>query len=188
MNLKFAVILLMLSTSISKAEEVLLYDAPPPADAAFVRFLGFNGTSTTWNKIKFDSGNNLLSDYFVVHAGAISAMPGEIISVLPGPIAIVEPFKNPAKVTMGLVNLSNSAVELRAKEGTISVIDPVAPTMAGWREVNPVSVSVQVYAGDNQVGESMSLMLRRNEHHTILIGPDQSVTDIVSVVVPGVIE
>lgn len=194
MSYRFPLGLLVLALSAplsgpASAEEVLLYDDPPPADAAFVRFLGQTGDSIDWKGLTFTPPEgSALSDYFVVHAPAIGHTAGDILSVLPGSVTLIEPAKNPAKVTIGLVNLGEGDISLKTADGKVAIIEGVKPSEAGWREVNPVSVAVQVYEGDTPLGAPLDLALRRNEHRTLVLGSDGALSDVTSAVVPGVVE
>lgn len=185
--LQIALLLIQISTSVA-ADEVLLYDAPPPADAAFVRFLGRSEEKATWKGLTFESGDKSLSDYFVVHAPKVDAQAGAFLIVLPDESVIEEPKKDVAKVTLGLVNLSGKPVSLRTADGKVEIIAQVEFDHAGWRAVNPVAVKAQIFVNDKPVGDPIEFKLRRNEHHTLVLGKDGSVQDIVSGVVSGVVE
>ncbi|MGJ8585347.1 MAG: alginate O-acetyltransferase AlgF [Marinosulfonomonas sp.] len=175
------------------AQNEVLYEAPPPDDAAFVRFVGFDGVeSTAWNGLNFRAGELGLDDYFVIHSEAAGLTEGDFITVIPGPdgnpISLIEPAKSVEKVVVALINLSSTALDLKTADGAIAIITGVEPLGAGFREVNPTSIAVQAFEGVNAVGEPVARVLRRGKHISFIAAADGTLTDLVSEIHPGVVE
>lgn len=178
------------STAYAAAEEPL-YDAPPPEDAIFARFLGFDG-HVDWRGYRLEAAQIEKGDYLVFHTGSSGIEPGEFVTVVPDPKQGKKEFLAPAgsarKVTLALFNLSSENVSLKTSDGKVAIIDDVPPAEAGYREVNPLAVSVQIFSAGDPVGEKQDLSLRRGENVAFLWHKKNKVKVILSEVQSGVIE
>jgi hypothetical protein len=91
-----------------------------------------------------------------------------------------------------LVTLANTAadqtVSLKTADGTIVIIPAIGSGQLGFREVNPVQLALQVFGESGPIGESVDVVLRRNEHPTIIVGPDAEVRLVYSVPIPEPVE
>ncbi|MBR3369690.1 MAG: alginate O-acetyltransferase AlgF [Rhodobacteraceae bacterium] len=173
-------VLILLSFSFGgvpvSAQEEALYDAPVPDDAAFVRFIGVDAPTTVFG---IDvSGDGLSSPaYRVVRAtGLDGAEAGASYTVLggqpDGTTLFQEPARDPARVMLALVNLTNADITLKTADGSIDIIGATGPRQMGFREINPVQVPVAVHAGDAQLGDVIPLSLRRGQNPALVVTVD----------------
>ncbi|MBO6792242.1 MAG: alginate O-acetyltransferase AlgF [Dinoroseobacter sp.] len=161
----------------SMADESGLYDAPLADDAAFVRFVGFEGAELPF---VFDQPQpaGLLSEgqYGVISADATpDADPGQYYTVIPKadgtPEILTEPARtSTAKVSLQLLNLTDGPLSLKLADGSTAIVEGVAPGAIGAREVNPVKVPVQVFAGEKGLGDAVELLLQRGNDPTLIAG------------------
>ncbi|NIF17166.1 alginate O-acetyltransferase AlgF [Pantoea sp. Cy-639] len=81
-----------------------------------------------------------------------------------GPQLIEEPpFRNKQKALVRVQNLSDQPLALKTADGKTEVVKPVAAKGRGEREINPVKVSLALYAGDKKVGDVKPVALERGE-------------------------
>ena len=73
------------------------------------------------------------------------------------------PFKNKQKALVRVQNLSDQQLSLKTADGKTEVVKPVAAKGTGQREINPVKVSMALYAGDKKVGDVKPVALERGE-------------------------
>ncbi|SHG95856.1 alginate O-acetyltransferase AlgF [Cognatishimia maritima] len=160
-----------------------LYDAPPPEDAGFVRFVGYE-TLDAPDLFGLSIPDDLLAsqDYLVVSAANHEGLEaGQYVTIIPGrdtaPIIHVEPARNREKVLATLINLSPAeAISLKTADGKIAVVAPIAPFEIAHREVNPIAVELAIFDGDAMLGEPSKVIFKRNQHVTYLVGNDGSVS------------
>lgn len=174
----------------AQAQDANLYAAPPPADAAFVRAFGFDGV-VQWNQFEL-SGERIEGDYSAFHSGDVEGVEtSAFLTLVPsddGMTVLDEPVKSAAKVTIGLINLMQSPITLKTSDGNVDIIEETLTSQANWREVNPISVSVQVFGNETSIGDTIDFTLQRNTHPTIVVGADATVNVVESNVLPGVLE
>ncbi len=183
----------VLLASTAYTQDAELYAAPPPPDAAFVRFFGFEeGTEVTWQGLTFSGADTALENFFVVHSGDVAANPGDLISVIANgstdPIVVVAPKIASGKVSIALVNLMDAPVSLYTADKKVEIIADTAPLSIGWREVNPIQVEVGVLKNGELIGEGVSLALRRSEVHSVVVSADGAVRDVRSEFLDGIVE
>lgn len=169
-----------------------LYDAPPPEDAAFVRFIGLSEAEITWNGLVFPTGESG-ADYHVVHSDRVSATAGDFLTVISDTTTgelkpILEDPYGDTQITLSLINLTSSLASLKLADGSLSVVENVASGDIGSRQVNPLSVSFAVFVDGETYGPEFPVVLRRGEHPTFVAYPDGVVESIISNVLPGIIE
>lgn len=163
-----------------------LYAAPPPPDAAFVRFIDAEHPMT-YAGIYFPESANT-SDYFVVHSAQIKQEPSTFVTVLADGTALVEPTRSIDKVLVEVVNLAGVSLDLKTVDGTIAIVSSVAPGGLGTREVNPITVTVQFFDGREPYGDPVDLSLRRNVSPTLVIEQDGKIDFFESKVRNGLVE
>lgn len=73
------------------------------------------------------------------------------------------PFRNKQKALVRVQNLSDQPLALKTADGKTEVVKPVAAKGRGEREINPVKVSLALYAGDKKVGDVKPVALERGE-------------------------
>ena len=165
------------------AEEGGLYDTPPPDDAAYVRFLGFDEvTEIVAFGLVFDQDRLASGQYNILHADTVAGVDaGDIITVVPdiqgAPVFIPEPERTRRKILLRLVNLGYAEeVALKTADGAVEIIGPTGPARLGFREVNPIQVGVNVFVVETALAAPIELTLRPGEHMTIVVGPDGGVS------------
>jgi len=160
---------LVLGTA-SWAEDTGLYAAPAPDDAAFVRFLGFEGTEqATFAGYLFDLPQEH-GAYIAISADRLAGIePGQHVSLVKGPdraITITEPERDTrTKVHLFVVNAGSAPVSLKLADGSMTVIEHVAPGTAQSRAVNPVSARLALFAdGQTEALAAFDVALRRGQN------------------------
>ncbi|WP_299880190.1 alginate O-acetyltransferase AlgF [uncultured Sulfitobacter sp.] len=130
-----------------------LYAEAAPADASFVRFIGFDGA----NEAEFDGFTFALNGdvgeaYIPVSAALLKGTePGRYVSVFrraDGEIrTITEGARaSRSKVSLLMVNAGDTPVHLRLADGSVPVVEDVGPNSAAQRDVNPVAISLGVFS------------------------------------------
>lgn len=183
---------LLISGNIAHSQDGL-YAAPPPSDAVFVRFIGFSDTSLDWRGLQFNADEtSTLEDYFVVHADTAGFEEGSMITVIPDQLGefveIVEPVGSAGKISLGFVNLGGIAASLKTSDGKVAIVESVESFEVGFRQVNPISISVAVFAGSEEIGGVLDLILRRGQSATVVLSAHGELDLVESEFVPGVVE
>lgn len=177
-NLPFYAVAILgaLNSTTANATDASLYAEAPPDDASFVRFVGFGSN----DEMKFggksfspNAGEKLA--YTPVSTAALTGVkPGSYVTVIrskdgahhtipEGPRADV------AKVSLYLVNATDQALDLRLADGSVTIINDVAPMASGLRAVNPVAISFGVFQeGDDAPLATFDVSLRRGQNITFL--------------------
>jgi len=147
--------------------------------------LGADHSSTTWQAVKAHSPLGAT----LVHGGQnqavdVSVQPGEFVTVAALPddkggwtagIGRESPTDFSAfKVSLGLMNMaehcSNAAIKIAGKD--VAIVEDVAPKGMKRRQVNPLSLSVDLYCGGQRSGDPVNLGgLRAGERWTLLVHP-----------------
>ena len=134
------------------ASDNALYAEAAPADASFVRFVGFQGaTSATYAGRSFDLRPNEAEAYIPISAAHLSGVDaGTFVTVIRQPNGVETPIEeadrsNKAKVFLFLVNATDQMLDLRLADGSMTVIEDVAGFAAGERAVNPVKIGLGVF-------------------------------------------
>lgn len=158
----------------SLAEASGLYPEPPPADAAFVRFLGFDSDSIHLFAGKsFDLNDTQPEAYLPVSASQLDGVQaGAFVSVVrrnDGSFtAITEQQRNdPAKVFLILLNASDQTLDLKLADGSVTVLKNVVVGSAALRPVNPIKIDLGVFSGSLlQPLATFDVALRRGQNIT----------------------
>lgn len=162
----------------AETTDTALYDDPAPADASFVRFVGFHDRSTMFAGKVFSLPAENKAHYIPVSAAQLDGVaPGRYITVVnrPGnaPSVIEEaPRDDATRVHLFVINTSDTAVSLRTEDGATAVIDDIAPGVSGTRAVNPIAIILGVFAkGDTTPLATFDLSLRRGQNLSFLARP-----------------
>lgn len=172
----------VVSMSAFAGGDAALYGPVAPKGSSFVRV--YNASS---QEISATVGTTNLSDIAPLASSDFSFMPGGDYSAKVGsqtttvklapdhyytlvnsgagqPQLIEEPpFKNKQKSLVRVQNLTDKALSLKTADGKTDVVKAVAPKSLGEREINPVKVSLALYAGDTKVGDVKPVALERGE-------------------------
>ncbi len=156
--------------SASWAEDTGLYAAPAPDDAAFVRFIGFENTAQAdFAGHTFDLPQER-GAYIAISAERLMGVePGQHVSLVKGPnqtVEIAEPGRDTrTKVHLFVVNAGAAPVSLKLADGSMTVIEHVAPGTAQSRAVNPVSARLALFAdGQTEALAAFDVALRRGQN------------------------
>lgn len=161
----------------SHADDTALYAEPAPADAAFVRFIGFaSGTVVDFAGVRFEVPRETATSYVAVSSARLSDVAvGAYVSVLPGEgDAAVRRIDEPArdsrsKVHLLVLNASAEPVHLSTVDGAMQVVGAVAPGQSASRAVNPVSVSLGLFGANDQALGSYDVTLRRGQNLSFVV-------------------
>ncbi|MGO4853004.1 hypothetical protein ACEN2S_09275 [Phaeovulum sp. W22_SRMD_FR3] len=184
----------ILAAGQSFAQDEALYDAPPPPDAVFVRFLGMETAApVTWHGVDVPLEILKTQDYLVFHGPQVAMDPGQFATVIGAAggasVDLIEGERKAEKVRISVVNLSGRSVDLKAVgKKVVPIVADVAAGGMGERLVNPISVVLQTFDKGKPLGEEYKIDLRRGEDPTILVDGDGAVSLIYSVVHKGIVE
>lgn len=164
--------LTLMSTSPAAAQDAL-YDAPPPADAVFIRWLDGAADSPAARNV---FGRQIPADMAGVPYAAISAAlldgatPGAHYAVMldaaGAPQVVTEPVRTDrAKVHVFLASCDGAAALVVADAGMQVVAVDAAGTMAS-RAVNPVAATLEVQGADGTALGRFDVALRRGQNVT----------------------
>ncbi len=169
----FATIMLTVGSGWSADNE--LYDAPPPEDATFLRWID-PGLSPEVFGI---AGLGVDGDVFHPISAALTdgAQPGAFYTAAKGSdgrLVIVQepPRADRSKISLTLINLTGAPVRLVLHDQMVEVIPPTAANAAGARAVNPVAAELTVMtASDTPLG-TFDVQLRRGQNVTFIARPE----------------
>jgi hypothetical protein len=158
------------------ASDTSLYAEALPADASFVRFVGFDGQdSADFAGFTFDLIREDADKYIPVSASYLSNIgSGSFISILRahnGSIRAIHETSRTrkSKVALLLVNGTDTPLELRLADGSVAVIEDVEPATSALREVNPVAITLGVFAVDQKTPlATFDVALRRGQNLSFL--------------------
>lgn len=163
-----------------------LYDPVAPKGSAFVRFVNIDDAS---HEIKANGKSygsldqNSASSYFVVKKGnakfsigsnahSEEINEGQFYTVALGDdIKIIEDKSNDneTKSTLALYNLNGAnPIQLKAKEGTVTVVDNVTKGAMNTRDINPVEIDLSVTGEGIEAIMLKSLIMERGNHYSII--------------------
>ncbi|WP_166365059.1 alginate O-acetyltransferase AlgF [Pseudomonas akapageensis] len=162
--------------------DAALYGPTAPKGSTFVRIYNAGNQdvsasvgTTNLNEVKPQAS----SDFSYMPQGDYSAKVGSqtlpvklasdhyytLVYNVGGPLQLVDepPFKNRQKSLVRVQNLSDKALTLKTADGKTDVVKDVAAKGRGEREINPVKVSLALYAGDTKVSDLKPVALERGE-------------------------
>jgi len=177
--------------AVSNAQDAALYDAAPPPNSAFVRFIDARGQGNLQVGIGEKSVTvpaNGVSAYVVVPAGEqdlnLSTQSGKV-AVAAGKYYTVALFldgattptlledkvlDNPAKSGVYLYNFTDfETIKLYAPKPKVAVIDNVGKGTSGFKVVNAVTVDFDVMAGDKAVTSLGATTLKRRSSTSVVV-------------------
>jgi hypothetical protein len=188
------------------ADDAGLYGAPPPPDAAFVRVIdarGVGAIAVSVGSIGVAVPAGGVSGYAVAPAGPLKVVAGGAESdltieagkfytlVVNGeggapPALIADPaIANPSKSGLYLYNLrAGSPATLFAPRQNVAVIENVTPNGGGFREINAVTLDLDVKAGGERLGGVEGLKLQRRGGHSVVVFADGRVGHVANSVLP----
>lgn len=161
----------------SAAADTSLYAEAAPADASFVRFIGFDGAK----EAQFDGFTFALIDdvgekYIPISAALLNAtQPGSFVSVLRSADGEIQTITEGArsrrsKVSLLMLNAGDVPVHLRLADGSVPVIEDVAPTGSALRDVNPVAISLGVFSDLQEAPLAVfEVALRRGQNLSFVV-------------------
>lgn len=165
-----------------------LYAPPPPADAAYVRVIDPNKTITGAG-IKLGGQNLTASDsgigsYHVITQGQYDLAGQAVLQVMAGRsysyVLGAAGQKNGlllednadvsgAKAKLVLYNLTDvPALTLSTADGALKVIESVAPSATGQRQVKAMQVALAVTDGSATLGTTPAVQLERGQIYSII--------------------
>lgn len=164
----------------AQAQDNSLYAEAAPADASFVRFVGFGGEA----EASFAGRAFALSDahkdaYIAVSAAQLDGVPsGSYATVIrqgdEAPMTLMEgPRNRNTKVFLFLLNATETPFDLRLADNSATVIDAVGQGESGQRGVNPVTVSLGVFpAGSDTALATFDVSLQRAQNLSFVVDAD----------------
>ena len=172
----YAVAVFSFNAAIAHATDASLYAEAPPDDASFVRFAGFgDAESADFAGKTFRLNPDERLAYAPVSSAALSGVaPGTYATVVrdaSGADHVIReaPRAAASKVSLYLVNATDSALELKLADGSATVIPGVEPMASGMRAVNPVKISFGVFRhGEDAPLATFDVSLRRGQNLTFL--------------------
>ncbi|MBK4999122.1 alginate O-acetyltransferase AlgF [Pseudomonas sp. S31] len=162
--------------------DAALYGPSAPKGSTFVRLYNASSSptaATVGNTQIKQVGAQASSDFSFLPGGDYTAQVGgknvpvklaadkyyTLVNNANGAPQLIEeaPFKNKQKALVRVQNLSDQQLTLKTADGKTEVVKPVAAKGTGQREINPVKVSMALYAGDKKVGDVKPVALERGE-------------------------
>lgn len=162
--------------SLSLADDAALYAEPAPADAAFVRFIGFApGAKVDFAGLSFDIPQEAPNSYIAVSSARLTNIDsGAYLSILPAQDGTLRRVDEPAretrsKVHLLVINAGTDAVTLSTADGAMAVVQNVTPGAAASRAVNPVAVSLGVFSAPGAPLDTFDVALRRGQNLSFVV-------------------
>lgn len=161
----------------SAAADTSLYAEAAPADASFVRFIGFEGANEAlFDGFTFALTGDVGERYIPVSAALLNAtQPGSFVSVLRSADGDIQTITEGArsrrsKVSLLILNTSDTPVHLRLADGSVAVLEDVAPASSALRDVNPVAISLGVFSDVQEAPLAVfDVALRRGQNVSFVV-------------------
>ena len=174
----FTIFMLFLPTTLCANDEAL-YATAPPADASFVRFIGFDtGETVQFSGRNFTMKSGEADTYVPVSSAQLNNIPtGSFYSLLKKTdgsiIAVQEGSRDdPTKVVLTLLNGQNRVLTLGVADGSIDVISDIDASSSGQRAVNPIRIEFGVFnKQDPNPMARFDVALRRGQNITFFADP-----------------
>lgn len=159
----YIVALLFASTTVSSAQE--LYGAAIPSNAAFARAIGFDGPFFVE-----ELGLTLADDAsfeVILESDVITA--GQVVSYVSFGKIVHDKLDDTSKVQIAFINdgYAND-LTLATIDGGIEILT-VQTDDFGFREVNPLSISLGIFEGPTLISESLDVRLDRGNNLTFFV-------------------
>ncbi len=161
----------LIAASNAWAADNELYDAPPPEDAAFIRWIGDAQSSSAFGVPAQDVVDATFHPVSAeqtdgARAGAFYTVA---IDAAGQPITIEEPDREDrSKVYLILLNLASAPASLIVSGTDMTVVDFSDAGTADARPVNPVSADLEVVSADGTSLGVFSVALRRGQNLTFV--------------------
>lgn len=154
------------------AQDNSLYAEATPDDASFVRFVGFQGTDeATFAGKSFDLSDVETGAYIPVSASALENVPAgrfqTILKKADGSVVSVSEATRDrqTKVFLFLINTTQQPLDLRLADNSATVIKAIPFGASDQRGVNPVNVSLGVFAeGSDDALGIFDVQLQRGQN------------------------
>lgn len=166
---------LLLAAPMGHAADNELYAAPPPADAAFLRWIeagpapkvlgvtSLGQDSDAFHPVSAARTNGAQAGSFYTAAQDAS---GEVV-------VIKEPTRTDrSKVYLTLINLADTPVQLSVDEKPIVVVGRTDVNLAQSRAVNPVAIRLRIETMAGKPLGRFDMRLRRGQNITFIARPD----------------
>lgn len=162
-----------------------LYDPQAPEGSAFVRFLNLEEQDIVpkvENKKYKRLGEGQVSVYFIVPEGAVEIVMGEqdvqgnIVSGAfytavhheTGFLLQDTANANRSKAVIAFYNLSdNPDLTLKARGGTVNVLEHVKKNATKARDMNAVKIDFSIYSGEENILSLAEEVIERGNHYSI---------------------
>jgi hypothetical protein len=167
--------ILMASSGAGLTADNELYDAPPPDDAAFLRWIESGKAPEIFGISALGAEGDVFHPVSAANTeGAeVGAYYTAALSAKGDLVIIEEPERaDRSKVQLTLLNLTGEAVRLVLLEQNADVVVATAPNQAGARAVNPVAAILSVVTAEDEVLGTFDVRLRRGQNVTFVARPD----------------
>lgn len=166
---------IVLTANAALAADNALYAAPPPEDAAFLRWIEAGQAPDVFGIARPGTDGDVFHP--VSASRTDGAKAGAFYTVALNAAGDVVVIEEPAradrtKVLLTLLNLTDAPVRLVLAEQNVGVIDAVAADTADARAVNPVAATLMVVAEDSTTLGTFDVRLRRGQNVTFVARPD----------------
>ncbi|MEM1078158.1 MAG: alginate O-acetyltransferase AlgF [Pseudomonadota bacterium] len=175
--LSFALGAILTSAAPALAADNTLYDAPPPEDAAFLRWIEPGPAPEIYGIAALGAEGD------VFHPVSAAATQGARAGVFytaardaTGALVVIEEPARPdrTKVQLTLVNLSGVPARLEVVGQDMVVVDDTATEAAAARAVNPVAVALSVVTASGEALGQFEVSLRRGQNLTFVARADRA--------------
>ncbi|MEL7344530.1 MAG: alginate O-acetyltransferase AlgF [Pseudomonadota bacterium] len=155
-----------------------LYNAPPPEDAAFLRWIEPGQAPNVFGLATLGAEGDVFHP--VSAALTDGAEAGSYYTAARNSSGEVVVIQEPAradrsKVLLTLLNLTGAPVRLVLLEQNVDVIGATDADDAGARAVNPVAATLCVMTADDKALGTFDVQLRRGQNMTFVARPDGAV-------------
>ncbi len=166
---------IFLTANAGQAADNELYAAPPPADAAFLRWIEPGQAPEVFGVASLGAEGDVFHPVSAsVTDGAEAGVYYTAARAADGSVVVIEePARaDRSKVLLTLLNLTETPVRLVLAEQNVDVIDTTPANDAGARAVNPVAATLTIVTADNTPLGSFDVKLRRGQNVTFVARPD----------------
>ncbi len=171
----FALVLLAVPANAAGIDDGL-YAPPPPADAAFVRYLGDDAIALGGVKLEgqkyqlVKQGAYTLSRHNEVAGLQVDAGKRYTLSAYTGLHLLQDPqLENRSRSMLVLYNFTDKpALDLVTADGKLSIINGVGANMNGSRVVQPLQVDLAIAANGSQIAKIEPIALERGGSYSLI--------------------
>lgn len=172
-----AISVLLISATPSFAADNTLYDAPPPDDAAFLRWIETGDAPEIFGIEGL--GADGAAFYPVSAAATDGAEAGRFYTAARDASGAVQVLTEPdrqdrSKVHLTLINMGDAPAQLVVAGQDLMVIGATPVNATASRAVNPVEVALQLVTDEGEVLGRFDLVLRRGQDLTFVARADKA--------------